>query len=292
MPAMARTRTTTIKVSGPFSLAAAIEALDFMAPHRGDRGAYAGWHLIDQLPCNVRVTQTGPRRLLLSVEGDSVDRSVVDAAEELVRRMFGLDLDADRFYAETSSEDRVLRRLQTRMLGVRPVTAPTPLAALVWILLADLHGPERARIVLGRLGGAEQAGGLARLDPDADAARLGLEPATVARLARLGERGKSGAFGLEVLRSMSPDAARSWICTQAEVGAATAELVLVAGAGRRDVVPRATPQLVAAVERYYGVARTEARRRSDELSRRWGEFAVWASYLLVEAARRDGVVSA
>lgn len=289
---MARTRTTTIKVSGPFSLAAAIEALDFMAPQRGDGGAYEGWHVIDHRPFSIRVQQATPRRLTMIVDGDAVDRDVMAEAEQLVRRMFGLDLDADRFYAEVSSGDRVLRRLQTRMLGVRPVTAPTPLAALVWIVLADLHGPERARIVLGRLGGAEQADDLARLDPDADAARLGIDPATVARLKRLGERAQSGTFGLEVLRSMSPDAARSWICSQAEVGAATADLVLVAGAGRRDVLPKATPQLVAAVERYYGVARTEARRRIDELSRRWGEFAVWASYLLVEAARRDGVVSA
>jgi 3-methyladenine DNA glycosylase/8-oxoguanine DNA glycosylase len=289
---MARTRTATIKVAGPFSLAASIEALDSLAPHRGDGGAYEGFHMIGGRLFNIRVRQLDPRRLAMSVDGDAVARTDVDAAEQLVRRMFGLDLDANRFYAEVSQDDRVLRRLQTRMLGVRPVTAPTPLAALVSIELADLLGPERARIVLGRLGGGEQAADLARLDPVADAARLGLEPATVERLRILGERGLTGAFGVEVLRSMTPEAARTWICTHAEVGATTAELVLVAGAGRRDLAPRPTPQLVAAVERYYGVARTEARRRIDELARSWGEYATWAAYLLVTAARRDGVAVA
>jgi 3-methyladenine DNA glycosylase/8-oxoguanine DNA glycosylase len=289
---MRRTRTTTIKVSGPFSLAAAVDALDFMSPHRGEGGAYEGLHVIGGQLFMVRVRQTSPRRLVLSLAADSVERPDLEAGEQLVRRMFGLDLDADRFYAEVSRDDRVLRLLQTRMLGVRPVTAPTPLAALVWILIADLHGPERARIVLGRLGGAEEAADLARLDSHADAARLGLDPATVERLRILGDRGLSGAFGVELLRSMAPDTARTWICSQAEVGATTAELVLVAGAGRRDVMPRPTPQLVAAVERYYGVARAEARRRVDELSGRWGEFATWAAYLLVTAARRDGVTAA
>jgi 3-methyladenine DNA glycosylase/8-oxoguanine DNA glycosylase len=86
---------------------------------------------------------------------------------------------------------------------------------------------------------------------------------------------------------MPVEAARAWICRTAEVGPATADLVLLAGAGRRDVVPTSSPQLIAAVERYYGVARDEARRRIDDLSRRWGEFASWAAYLLIEAARRD-----
>jgi 3-methyladenine DNA glycosylase/8-oxoguanine DNA glycosylase len=205
--------------------------------------------------------------------------------------MFGLDLDAERFYAEAARDDRVLRRLQTRMLGVRPVTAPTPLAVLVWIAIADLHGPERARIVMGRLGGGEDADDLARLDPHVDALRLGLDMATVAQLQTLGLRGQTGAFGLELLQSMPLQAARSWICSNAEVGRTTADVVLVAGAGRRDIVPHPTPQLVAAVERYYGVARAEARRRIDDLSRLWGEFATWAAYLLVEAARRDGVAT-
>jgi 3-methyladenine DNA glycosylase/8-oxoguanine DNA glycosylase len=289
---MQRTRATTIKVSGPFSLAAATEALDFLTPHRGDDDAYEGWHAIGGHPVRIHVRQTSPRQLVLSVTGDSLERSALDTAEQLVRRMFGLDLDADRFYAQASRDDRVLRRLQKRLPGVRPVTAPTPLVALVWILIADLHGPERARIVLGRLGGAEQASDLARLDPGADAARLGLEPTTVAHLQLIGARAQTGVFGLELLRSMPVDAARSWVCSNAEVGATTAELVLIAGAGRSDVSPKASPQLVAAVESYYGVARSEARRRIDELSRRWGEFATWAAYLLVEAARRDGVVAA
>jgi 3-methyladenine DNA glycosylase/8-oxoguanine DNA glycosylase len=289
---MPRTRTTTIKVSGPFSLAAAVDALDIIAPHRGTGGAYEGWHLIGGSTFNVRVRQIDARRLVMSVDGDDVERDDVEAAEQLVRRMFGLDLDADRFYSETSRDDRVLRRLQSRMLGVRPITTPTPLAALVWTLLTDLHGPERARIVLCRLGGGEQAADLARLDPTVDALRLGLEPATVAHLRMIGERGTTGAFGAELLRSMPLAAARNWLCAHADVGVTTADAVLVAGAGRRDVVLTATPQLIAAVASYYGVARAEARRRVDDLSRRWGEFATWAAYLLITAARRDGVSAA
>ena len=227
-----RTRTTTIKVCGPFSLAAAVDTLDdLLAPHRGDDGSYEGWHVIGARPFNVRVRQVSPRRLVMSVDGERVDRADLEAAEELVRRMFGLDLDAERFYAEAAGDDRVLRRLQSRMLGVRPVAAPTPLTALVWTLIADTHGPERARIIIGRLGGAEDPADLARLDARTDGARLGLEPAAVDRLRILGERGVSGVFGVELLRSMPVDAARSWICRYAEVGPTTADLVLTAGAG-------------------------------------------------------------
>ena len=59
-------------------------------------------------------------------------------------------------------------------------------------------------------------------------------------------RGLTGAFGAELLRSMPVDAARNWLCRHAEVGPTTAELVLIAGAGRRDVVHQASPQLIAA----------------------------------------------
>lgn len=287
MAPMPRTRTSTITVDGPLSLAAAVDALDVLAPHRGEGDAYEGWHVIGNRPLNIRLRQAGPRRLVLSVAGDVVERTDLEAAEDLVKRMFGLDLDAERFYAQASRDDRVLRRLQARMLGVRPVTAPTPLAALVFVVLADEHGPERARMVIGRLGGAEQADALARLDRHADAGRLGLEPATVERLRILGDRGTSGAFGAELLQSMPLEAARNWLCTHAEVGAATADLVLMAGAGRPDVVPKASPQLLVALERYYGVARGEAHRRLEELGQRWGEFSSWAVFLLVEAARRD-----
>jgi 3-methyladenine DNA glycosylase/8-oxoguanine DNA glycosylase len=288
---MRRVRTSTIRVSGPFSLAAAVHALDLLAPHRGDGGAYEGWHVIGHRPLNLRVRQVDPRRLMLSVAGDVVERSDLEDAEELVKRMFGLDLDAERFYAETSRDDRVLRKLQARLLGVRPVTAPNPLAQLVFVVLSDEHGPERARMVIGRLGGAEDAAALARLDRRADAGRLGIDAATVERLRILGERAQNGAFGAELLRSMPLDAARTWICTHAEVGAASADLVLATGAGRRDVVPKASPQLLAAFERHYGDARGEARRRLDELGQRWGEFAGWAAFLLLEAERRDGATA-
>jgi 3-methyladenine DNA glycosylase/8-oxoguanine DNA glycosylase len=284
---MRRVRTSTIRVSGPFNLAAAVDALDSLAPHRGDGGAYEGWHVIGHRPLSIRVRQAAPRRLVLSVAGDVVERSDLEAAEELVRRMFGLDLDAERFYAEAARDDRVLRFLQARLLGVRPVTAPTPLAALVFVVLADEYGPERARMVIGRLGAAEEPEDLLRLDARAAGGRLGIDPGIVERLRGLGYGGLSGAFGAELLQSMPLDLARNWVCTHAEVGAATADLVLMAGAGRRDVVPKASPQLIAALERYYGFARGEARRRLDELGQRWGEFATWAVFLLVEAVRRD-----
>ena len=287
MRRMRRTRTTTIRVSGPFSLAAALDVLDAFAPQRGAGGAYEGWHVIGGRSFNIRVRQVAARRLVLSVDGERVERADLEAAEAIVKRMFGLDLDAERFYAEAAADDRVMRRLQARLMGVRPVTAPTPIAALAWTVIADAHGPERARVVLGRVGAVEEPATLARLDPRADAARLGLEPATVERLRILGARGLTGAFGAELLRSMPVAAARTWLCTHAEVSAATAELVLIAGAGRRDVVPAASPQLIAAVERYYGVARGEARRLIDDLARRWGAFASWAAFLLIEAARRD-----
>lgn len=291
MRAIRRVRTTTIRVAGPFSLAAAVDALDALAPHRGDGGAYEGRHVIAGRPLNIRVRQVAARRLALSVSGDVVERSDVESAAKLVRRMFGLDLDAERFYGEAAADDRVLRKLQARMFGVRPVTAAHPLAALVFVVLADEYGAERARMVIGRLNGAEDADALARLDRTADAARLGVDASTVERLRILGGRGQSGAFGPELLRSMPLDAARSWLCDQAEVAAAPADLVLMAGAGRRDVVPKASPQLLAALERYYGVARGEA-RRLEELGQRWGEFTGWAVFLLVEAARRDGVAAA
>ena len=284
---MPRTRTTTLRVAGPFSLQAALDSLDALAPSGGEPGVYDGRHSIGGRSLDVRLRQSGPRRLVLTVGGEAVDKQDVDAAERLARRMFGLDLDAERFYAEAARGDRVLGRLQSRLRGVRPVTAPTPLAALVFIVLADEYGPGRARTVVGRLDGAEEPGGLAALDHRTDAPRLGVAPATVERLRDLGARGLSGAFGAEILRSMPVDAARNWLCTHAEVGAATADLVLIAGAGRTDVVPKANPQLIAALERYYGVARDEARRRLDELGQHWGEFSSWAVFLLLEAWRRD-----
>jgi 3-methyladenine DNA glycosylase/8-oxoguanine DNA glycosylase len=290
-----------LKVTGPFSLPAAVAALDELSPlpERHAPGTYVGWHWIDHRPLLVRVVPAGPRRLALSVEGDAVDRSDIAAAEAVVRRMFGLDLDAERFYAEAGRDDRVLRRLQTRLFGVRPIAAPTPLSALVALLLRDECGPDRARLVLGRLGTDEKGhwlppepADLVALDPTSDAPRLGIEPATVARLRRLGERGLTGAFGTELLCSMPADAARNWLCEQAEVTGANAELALLAGAARRDVAPQASPELLAALEHFYGTPHGEARLRLAELIRRWGEFAAWAAYLLVEAARRDGMVSA
>ena len=201
--------------------------------------------------------------------------------------MFGLDLDAERFYAEAARDDRVLRRLQSRLLGVRPVTAPTPLAALVWILLSDEYGPERARVVARAAWAApRRPTELAQLDQRADAGRLGLEPATVEQLRMLGERGLTGAFGAELLRSMPLAAARNWLCSHAEVGRDRGP---GADGGRRP--PRRRPEgEPPAAGRARALLRRrarEARRRLDEFGQRWGEFASWAVFLLVEAARRD-----
>ena len=285
---MRRTQSSTLKVCGPFALQAALDSLEALAPNDGQPGVYAGRHVIGGRPVTVQLRQTGERRLALTVTAEeAVEKDDLDAAEQLVRRMFGLDLDAERFYTEAGRDDRVMRRLQSRLRGVRPVTAPTPLAAIAFIVLADEHGADRARMVVGRLDGAEEAADLAALDPYADAPRLGVSPAMVERLCRLGDRGLNGAFGADLLRSMPLEAARNWICAHAEVGIATADLVLMAGAGRSDVVPKASPQLLSALERYYGVGRGESRRRLDELGQRWGEFSSWAVFLLLEAWRLD-----
>ena len=187
---MARIRTTTIKVSGPFSLAAAIDALDLMAPHRGDGGALRG------LARDRRPPVQHPR---------APGRAAAAGAERRRRRASSARTSTPPSARAAHVRARPGRRALLRRGRRRRPRAAPPAGAAARRAAGDgadaagrarLHRPGRPARRRARPHGRRPPGRRARRPPTwprcdahADAARLGLEPATVERLRILGQRG-------------------------------------------------------------------------------------------------------
>lgn len=195
----------------------------------------------------VRITQTGPEVLTVTLEGNAGDGA---DALALVRRMLGVDRDLTPFN-RAAAPIPWLAPLANRMLGVKPPRYPTlweacvnavvfqqvslfAASAIMRRLLLALSPPlEREGLTLYQFPSVERVLEV----KDYIQRAVGLSAGKLATLRRVGEALASGAIDEATLEERaSPDAA-ALLRRIKGIGPWTAAVILLRGLGRLDVFP-------------------------------------------------------
>jgi DNA-3-methyladenine glycosylase II len=307
--------TRRLAVRGPFELGQALAFLRGFLPAGGsDPGPpgcgpggtspggdrYRAAHVIGGRALGIELSQDADG-LLLSPAAAGASAAQLFEAEELVRRVFSLDLDGTAFQERVGKGDQVMAGLQRRFPGLRPVLFATPFEALCWAVLSQRtrmsHAAHLRSNLVAALGPKVTVDGgelTAFPAPEALLAAggeltgvIGLPVVKAGRLQRLAERAAGGDFEPRRLLEMSDEQARDWLEQSPGIGAWTSEFVLIRGIGRSDLLPRGEWRLLSAVQRYYGLAGRPSFDELEGLSRGWEGFRSWAAFLLRAALHSD-----
>ena len=246
----------------PYRLDLTVWALRRRDRNRIDRwdGAYRRALLLDDQVCAVVVRQRGglwQPTLEVTVRGARADHpGVAGAADRIVRRMLGTDVDLAPFYALADAHPAT-RALSERFRGVRPPRFPSVFEALVNAVANQQLSLEVGLTLLNRL--SAEFGLPAPAEPSSGAAALRAFPAPQAILAAPEERLRGLGFSrakTDYLRGISAAAddvdldldldrlgradratAVRELTSIRGIGRWSAEYVLLRGLGRVEVFP-------------------------------------------------------
>lgn len=268
--------------SGPFSLAEAAHVLaGFPVPAATWDGA-----TLRVAFCLERSWE--PVGAALTQSGDDVRVDAPEEARAAIERIFALDQDA-RPFEKVLKRDAVLRRIAKAHPGLRPVLFGSPWEAAVWSVLSQRVQMTQAARTMVRL--AEEHGHA--VDVAGETLHAFPCPAAFLRI-----RDFQGVAGYKIewlhdlahaalraqldsgrLRAMPTDVALRHLRQLPGIGAFSAELVLIRGAGVADVQSTAAARAQHVVERAYGAG-------ADLLAigENWRPYRSWGSFLLRFAA--------
>lgn len=284
----------TLHPASPFSLAAASRfGSGFTpSPSAGDedemRLAFscedAGWQTV-----GLRLTQrAGDVVGEVTVDGKA-DGHVVEAAGDQCRRILSLDIDAAGF-PEVGRRDEVVRALQHRYPGLRPVLFPSPYEAAAWAIIGQRIRITQAAAIKTRiseaLGERLTVGGvsMAVFPAPARLASLGgiagLAGRKVERLHALAQAALAGELHPATLRAGSHAERLAKLARLPGIGPFSAELIMVRGAGEPDFFPEHERRLQAAIRRAYGLPDDAGIDALSEIADAWRPFRSWVSVLL------------
>ena len=281
----------------------------------------ARFHLWGEDPCNrlvggslVRAVEVAGRwhgyelrwsgpvdgaRLSVSVPGTRSAR-VLDAAVVEARHLYGLDLDIEGFYRETSA-DPVLSALIPRLRGLRPTLQPRPFEMLVGSVCAQQINlafafTVRARLVR-RYGtpvkvgphtvyGFPRASRLARA-PVGELRRMQFTTRKAEYVVGLARRVATGELDLDALARSTNDEVIEALTAVRGCGRWTAEWFLARHLGRGDVCAAGDLGVRRAFEHFYGHARTRSEEAIRRRARGWGEYQSLAIHYLLAGMRLE-----
>ncbi|GAB3586306.1 DNA-3-methyladenine glycosylase [Amycolatopsis endophytica] len=285
------TGTVEIAVPGPFDLTAAAGFLEGFAPaSRPDAAGDPGvLRLAFPMPgswrhTGVRVRQRAPGSLEVSVVTGHAE--VAEVARQ-VQRILSLDVDGAGFTA-VGERDPVVGGLQARYPGLRPVLFTSPYEAACWAIIAQRIRFGQAALFKQRI--AEGHG--TRLDVDgcplwsfpapAELLEIPAPPwlpeIKVDRLRVVAEAALDGVLDPVALRAGEPEDALDALRALPGIGAFSAQLVLIRGAGHPDVFPAGERYLLEEMRRIYdrpGASTAELSAVADA----WAPYRSWAALL-------------
>lgn len=284
--------TILLEPRGPFSLAASARFVEGFPAGQGGAGdnarldlAFAvegDWHTV-----GVRVSedQAGVRASIVHNPG-GVDPADVQMQ---VERILSLDVDGTDF-PPVADRDPVVRDLQRRYPGLRPVQFPTPYEAAAWAIIGQRIRMTQAAGVKRRLAvehGDQVDFGNQRLPAFPAPERLatlgptpGLTERKVEQLRALAHAAGNGELDASRLRSQQREQALKFLQTLPGIGPFSAELILLRGAGDPDAFPSQERRLHRAMATVYHLGDDPDLGALQRVAERWRPYRTWVALLL------------
>lgn len=277
-----------IRPVGPYSLAASTRFLEGFAPAAYDGGGEEGLRVAFVADGYEKEKVAG---VYVCSEGDVVAGEVYGEAEpdvvrRQVERILSLDVDGAGFLG-VGERDPVVRRLQGRYPGLRPVCFYSPYEAAAWAIIGHRVRIVQAAKVKARM--AEEMGTAVEVRGETVHAfpgpsRLaemegfpGLTGQKVERLKHLGVAALGGRLDADYLRSLSVGEALKELQELSGIGPFSAELILLRGAGKPDHLPTHEPRLGRAVAMAYGLDEPPDVEESERMAERWRPYRTWVA---------------
>lgn len=291
---------TEIDVRGPLDLAAVPACVrEFIPTSRPEaRAARAALPMAFPVegtwePAGVLVRPLLSGAVRIEVEAQA---TAIEAAREQACRVLSLDTDA-RGFAAVGRGDPVVRQLQARHRGVRPVLFHSPYEAACWAIIGNRIGSRQATATMRRIarehGRRIAIGGTILSSFPAPAVlrelggRLGLPERKIERLRGVADAAHEGELTALALRAMETDDALRFLQRLPGVGPFAAELVLARGAGHPDVFPRDERGVHQEMALAYGADPTDV-ASLERIAETWQPFRSWVT-LLFRVSREERV---
>jgi DNA-3-methyladenine glycosylase II len=206
-----------------------------------------------------------------------------------IERILSLDVDGTGFQA-VAERDPVVRNLQARYPGLRPVQFHSPYEAAAWTIIGQRIRMTQAAGIKTRM--ATQLGesidfGAKQLPsfpaPDRLAALQefpGLTRRKIEQLQAIGRAAGQGQLDATALRNRPPDESLAHLQTLPGIGPFSAELILLRGAGHPDVFPTQEKRLHRAMAAVYHLGPNPTQAALQNIAANWRPYRTWTALLL------------
>lgn len=282
-----------VRPVGPYSFVSSVRFLEGFAPAAYEGGGEEGLRL-SFVADGFAAGSEAVAGVYVYPEGDVVVGEVYGEADvglvrAQVERILSLDVDGSGF-PEVGVRDPVIRRLQARYPGLRPVLFYSPYEAAAWAIIGQRVRIVQAAKIKSRL--AEELGATVNIRGEPAHAfpgpsRLlalegfpGLTPVKVERLKGLAVAALEGKLEAVYLRSLPVEDALEGLERLPGIGPFSAGLILLRGAGEPDHLPTSEPRLARAVALAYGLDEPPDAAGLERMAESWRPYRTWVSLYL------------
>jgi DNA-3-methyladenine glycosylase II len=238
-------------------------------------------------------------KLLVKLKSDAeISRRDKTVAQKLISTIFDLKLDLKPFY-QTVAVDKVMLKLVERLKGLKAVATPTAFEALISSILAQQISLNVAFNMRRKL--IKKFGDVLTIDLDKYYAfpmpeRLSIATINEFRACGLSTRKAeyvkgvskllaSGELKLEDLKSMDEETILRELCKIKGIGRWTAELTMVRGMHKHNVLPADDLGLRRCVAEYYTGGMPVSGDEARAVAEKWKPWRGYASFYLIAAER-------
>jgi len=281
--------TFNLEPLGPFSLTAAARFWGGFTP-AAHAGLDAEGHLHMAFAAEATWSTVGVcvREVDNTIQGTMYgDTQNVEAVQRQTARILSLDVDGRAF---PSIADPVVRDIQQRYPGLRPVCFYSAYEAGVWAILSQRINMRQAAALKARI--TEALGQTANIHgqpmrafpPPEALLQLqtfpGLAPVKIERLHAIAQAALAGDLDASALRALPDDIALARLRGLSGIGPFSAELILLRGAGHPDYLTFLEPRFRDSVARAYNLASSPSDEDLRRISDAWRPYRMWVTFLL------------